>query len=217
MAHEISHQWFGDLVTIRWWDDLWLKESFATWLEAKAVDGLYSEWRAAATLDSARAGAMNLDLRTTTRPVRQPIQNAADISFAFSPITYPRGAAVIRMFENYLGADTFQRGVRAYLQNNSWKAAASQDFLTALSGAARQDIGAAFSTFVDRAGVPLLRVGLRCEKGARPVAELAQKRMLAGGSRGDRNVLWQIPVCMRYGEGERAHRSVSCCETRASQ
>ena len=201
IAHEIAHQWFGNLTTMNWWDDIWLNEAFATWMETKVVHEVFPEWKALIQRLFAKSSAISQDSLASARRIRQPVSNAGEIGHAFDSITYLKGGSVISMFENHVGPEPFRKGVRAYLQKHAWKNTTASDFLAALSSAAGKDIARPFSTFLDRAGVPLLRVRLQCENGATPRVDLRQERLLPLGSSGERNQTWQVPVCLSYPAG----------------
>ncbi len=205
VAHEIAHQWFGDLVTMVWWDDLWLNESFATWLERKMTSRTRSD---AAVGDGVtnREGALRADARPSARALHQPVAARDDFLFLFDPINYGKGAAVIAMFERWVGEDAFRAGVRGYMRRHAWGNATSADFLAALDAAAPgRDVAAAFTTFLDQPGVPLVSMELRCSAGRRPAVELRQERLLQGAvRRRERGPLWKIPVCLEHGTGKRA-------------
>ena len=212
-AHEMAHQWFGDLVTTAWWNDIWLNEGFATWMETKIVDEWKPEWRVNLTAVDDRIEAMGLDSLITARKVRQPIVTESDIANAFDNITYLKGAALLRMFENWIGPEVFRRGVHAYIQAHADKNATTADFLAAISGAAGKNIAPAFNTFLDQPGVPEISAGMRCDSG-KPVLHVSQRRYLPIGSPGRTgdntgSELWQIPVCFRYG-GSGASGKTEC-------
>jgi alanyl aminopeptidase len=196
-AHEMSHQWFGDLVTTSWWDDVWLNESFATWLEGKIVGQWKPEWKIDTATVQSTQGVMSLDSLATTRRIRQPIENDSDIANAFDSISYEKGAAVIGMFESWLGEKTFQAGVRLYMKQYGDKAATTAQFLSSISTAAGKDVTRSFNTFLDQAGVPLVTAELRCDNGPPRVA-LSQRRSLPIGSHGDSKQTWMLPVCVKY-------------------
>jgi aminopeptidase N len=200
MAHEMSHQWFGDLVTTEWWDDIWLNEAFATWMEAKMT----GEWKPAWHMDVSdvedRLGAMDLDSLVSARSIRQPILSANDIANAFDSITYQKGAAVIRMFEHWIGPAIFRRGVQLYLQKNAYGTASVTQFLAAESAVAHRDVAPSFSTFLDQPGVPVVTVGLSC--GAKgPTLSVSQHRYLPIGSPGATPESWDVPLCSAYETG----------------
>lgn len=196
-AHEMAHQWFGDLVTTAWWDDIWLNEAFATWMENRIVDGWKPEWHVMAGAMEARLGAMRLDSLVNARKIRQPILSNDDIANAFDGITYEKGAAVIRMFEQWIGPEKFQKGVQNYMRKYADKNSTAPEFLAAISDAAGRDITSAFNSFLDQAGVPLITVDLRCDSG-RPRLQVEQQRSLPIGSKGDAKQNWLVPVCAKY-------------------
>ena len=197
-AHELAHQWFGDLVTTKWWNDIWLNEAFATWMEQKLVAEWKPEWNTRLQDVGTKLGAEDEDSLATARRIRQAIESKDDISNAFDDITYSKGAAVIAMFENWLGQDVFRKGVHLYLDRFAFGNATATDFLTALSEASGKDVSKAFSTFLDQAGVPLVSVAMEC-KGSATALHMEQKRFLPLGSKGSANQVWSIPVCVRYG------------------
>lgn len=203
-AHELAHQWFGDLVTTRWWDDLWLNEAFATWMTPKIVGAYKPEWDVATTRAQNAGGAMRSDSLTTARAIRQPIASNDDIKNAFDGITYQKGAATIAMVERWVGAEKFQRGVRRYMREHAHRTATSEDFLAAISNEAGKDVAPAFATFLDRPGVPLVGAETRCEGGHATLA-LTQSRYLPAGAKDAAPIgaPWQIPVCARFGDGKR--------------
>ncbi len=197
MAHELAHQWFGDLVTPRWWDDLWLNESFASWMGDKITEQLWPDWSVDVDRAASRSSVMKQDALKSARQIHQPIERRGDIRNAFDGITYAKGQAVLEMFEAWLGPEVFQRGVRDYLAAHAWGVATADDFLAALSGAAGRDVGRIVSTFLDQPGVPLVEVALDCE--GPPKLSLSQRRYLPGGEA--KRERWAVPVCVRYDTG----------------
>jgi alanyl aminopeptidase len=203
-AHELAHQWSGDLVTTAWWDDIWLNEGFANWAADKIVNEYHPEWQWNVEMVNSTQGAMVKDSLVSARRVRQTIESADDIANAFDNITYDKGDALLYMFESYLGADRFREGVRRYLSKYSWKNATSADFLTALSGN-DPAIASAFSSFLDQPGVPLITVSIDCNKRA-AIVELSQQRFLPLGSPGAAPQLWKVPVCLHLPMGSDERR-----------
>jgi alanyl aminopeptidase len=202
-AHEMAHQWFGDLVTMQWWNDIWLNEAFATWMERKTVGEWKPDWSADVIAVSERLRSMGLDSLVSARSIAQPIESESDIANAFDDITYEKGAAVLRMFEHYAGTKEFQRGVRAYLKQYEWRTAMTPDFLTAVSKGSRVNMSAAFGTFLNQPGVPMVTADLDCSA-AKPVLHLSQKRSLPIGSPASPEQTWQVPVFIRYQDGDEA-------------
>ncbi|HKD18066.1 MAG TPA: ERAP1-like C-terminal domain-containing protein [Thermoanaerobaculia bacterium] len=197
-AHEMAHQWFGDLVTMQWWDDVWLNESFATWMADKMLIDWKPEWGVAVGRVVDRSDIMYNDTLVSARKIRQEIASADDIANAFDQISYAKGGAVITMFEAWIGVPKFEAGVHDYLAAHAYGNATSADFLTAIEAASRPGVAAAFSTFLDQAGVPVVEVSLDCA-GGEPRLALSQKRLLPLGSKGAPAEVWQIPICSRAG------------------
>ena len=199
MAHELAHQWFGNLVTMPWWDDIWLNESFATWMGNKVVHTLYPEYRSdLATVASAHR-AMRVDSLVSARSIRQPVETNRDIHNAFSAITYNKGGAVLAMFEHSMGAERFREAIRLYLRRHQGRTATSEDLLAALDEVGGAGVAASFRTFLNQPGVPLVTVTADqpCDQGLRAL-DLAQERYLPLGSTGDPARQWRIPFCVRH-------------------
>jgi cytosol alanyl aminopeptidase len=198
-SHELAHQWFGDLVTTAWWNDIWLNEGFASWMANKIVNQYHPEWKESISELNAYQGAMDNDALVSARQVRQPIESNDDIANAFDSITYQKGSALLNMFESYMGSEKFREGIRRYLLKYEWKNATSAEFLAALAGDDRS-IPLAFSSFLDQPGVPLLTAQLECNGGVAQL-DLTQQRFLPLGSTGTAYQLWKVPVCVRYPAG----------------
>jgi alanyl aminopeptidase len=198
-AHELAHMWFGDLVTMEWWDDIWLNEAFATWMARRIVDEWKPEWGGDVGRVTSRSGAMTSDGLVTARRIRQPIETHHDIENAFDGITYGKGAAVLFMFEAWLGDETLREGIRRHLSRHAWKNATAADFLAAVSAEAGFDVAPAFSTFLDQPGAPVVTVGLACGEGTPPKLTLAQARYLPEGSQGDADHAWHVPIAVEFG------------------
>jgi alanyl aminopeptidase len=199
-AHELAHMWTGDTVTTAWWNDIWLNEAFATWMQQKVTMQVHPEYRA--DLDRVRGaqGAMSNDSLVSARRIRQPITGNGDIETAFDSITYRKGASVLGMFENYVGEKTFQEGMRAYIQQHKYGNASADDLVASIAAAA--DKGAAFKhafkSFLDQSGVPYVATRLE-QKDGKTILQLSQSRYLPVGSSGDAQRIWGVPVCVRYG------------------
>jgi len=206
-AHEFAHQWFGDLVTLAWWDDTWLNESFATWMANKAVNTWAPGWGYDVEDVTDRSAAATADTLATARSIRQPIETYDDISNAFDRISYEKGAAVLRMFESYLGKEPFRDGVRRYLAAHAYGNATASDFLAAISEATGRDVAPAFNSFLDQSGVPELTVALSCPRGKEPGLELAQRRLIPVGSTAGDDRRWQVPVCARWAREGKEQRA----------
>lgn len=200
-AHEMAHQWFGDLVTMAFWDDVWLNESFASWMGDKTVRRYRPDWYTPADRVDGRNGAMGSDSLVTARRIRQPIAGKDDIANAFDDISYGKGQAVLDMFEAWMGPGPFQKAVRSYLKAREYGNATSRDFLAALGAEGHPEVPAAFSTFLDQPGVPEISVALDCAPGGPAKLSLKQKRLLPLGSSSAAAQSWQVPLCVRYGRG----------------
>ena len=200
-AHEIAHQWFGDLVTMVWWDDLWLNESFATWMARKIVQQFNPEWEASQWREHERQSAFRTDRLSSTRQIRQAVENPDDLGNAFDRITYDKGGAVLTMYESWLGEAAFRDGVRRYLRKHEWDNATAEDFFAALAVADPQ-VAEGFASFVGQPGLPLVDFQLDCSA-ARPAVVLRQQRFLP--ARPDASIAssqrWSVPACLRY-EGQ---------------
>jgi aminopeptidase N len=193
LAHEMAHQWFGDLVTMQWWDDIWLNEGFATWMATKPLAAAHPEWNMAVDEALESQTALTLDSLKATRPIHAAATTSAEIDEAFDAIAYQKGAAVLRMIENYVGADVFRKGVNAYLQAHAYGNAAAPDFWSAIATAAAKPVDAIMPTFVNQPGVPLVTVSTTCDADKTSTrGALTQNRFSLGSTSAER---WQIPVC----------------------
>ena len=198
-AHELAHIWFGDLVTTAWWDDLWLNEAFATWMTPKIMEQYRPDWDPPSGRAQSANGAMRSDSLVSARQIRQPVVSNDDIKNAFDSITYQKGAAVITMFERWVGPSAFQKGVQRYMTEHAHGTATARDLLAAVTAEAKQDVSAPFSTFLDQPGVPSVAAELRCDAN-KPRLTLSQTRYLPAGSEGTgaSSTPWQVPVCTRF-------------------
>ena len=207
MAHELAHQWFGNLVTMPWWDDIWLNEAFATWMGHLAVEKWRPGQQALVRQLSGVHRAMSADSLLSARQIRQPVNNNDDIHNAFDVITYRKGGGVLGMFESWLGADVFQKGLQGYMRKHAHGSATADDLFAALSKAAGRDVATPFRSFLYQPGLPRVSAKLVCDgRGAH--LDLSQSRYLPHGSPGNPNKKWQVPVCARY---EMAGRVQKAC------
>ena len=195
-AHEIAHQWFGDLVTMAWWDDLWLNEGFASWMESKATDKFHPEWKLYLSAQDSVQGAIGVDARAGTHPVVTPIHDALEASTAFDEITYTKGQAVLSMIEAYVGEETFRKGVAAYIRKHAYQSAVSDDLWAELEAAAARPVRDIAHDFTLQAGVPLIRVdavagALRLAQGRFHLQDPAPPPQA-----------WRVPVVVRGAGGE---------------
>ncbi|WP_436107053.1 M1 family metallopeptidase [Massilia sp. LjRoot122] len=191
-AHEIAHQWFGNLVTMAWWDNLWLNEGFASWMAAKATDHFHPEWRPYLEGMAEREYVMNLDARKTTHPIQTPIQTEEQAAAAFDAITYLKGQAFLRMLEAYLGEDAFRKGMRAYMAKHQYSNTTSADLWVALEKASGKPVEKLASDWTLQPGFPLIKVEQACEDGKRKVTLSQEQYRLDEPPKQQR--LWNVPL-----------------------
>jgi len=187
-AHEIGHQWFGNLVTQATWEDVWLSEGFATWLAAKMMDQEEPEARHHLNAVAARERIMAVDAGPKKRPVRLTMKTRGDMKTVYSQIVYQKGAAVLLMLENWLGEDRFQNGLREYLSAHALANATTDDFTAALAGATNTNLTPVVQSFFNQTGIPNVRGSVECSPGKTPDIVIEQI---------DSPTLWAIPVCWR--------------------
>jgi aminopeptidase N len=210
VAHEMAHQWFGDLVTMAWWDDLWLNEGFASWMENKAVDHFHPQWKLWLQNQSAVQLAMGVDAGSGTHPVITPIKDVLEASDAFDAITYEKGSAVIRMLEAYVGEDAFRAGVRRYLHDHAYGNTVTDDLWSEIDAVSPRKIRDIAHDFTLHAGVPLVRLqGSRCDHDSLKVS-LAQSRFSIDDSGASGAQVWHVPVAVQaLGENDASHLIVA--------
>jgi len=199
-AHELAHMWFGDLVTMAWWDDLWLNESFASWMGDKITDEVFPEFRLPAHQLEAIQRAMQTDARPSTRAIRQPVSPGDNIIAGADELAYQKGQAVLTMTEVWVGPEAFRKGVLGYLAAHEWGNATAADLIGALSKASGQDVRAVLDRFIAQPGVPL--VSVEALDGRK--VTLAQKRFVNQGA-AVTDGRWAIPVALRYQDAGGVH------------
>ncbi|GIL40370.1 M1 family metallopeptidase [Roseiterribacter gracilis] len=209
IAHEVAHMWFGDLVTMQWWDDLWLNEGFATWASGAVAKALHPEWNVEGAHARSRDRVMQQDSRKATHPIVQHITTTAEIGSAFDDITYQKGAAVIRMLEGWLTPDTFRAGIRAYMKQHAYGNTVTSDLWDALATASKRDVRAVADSFTRQPGVPLVSVD-RCA-GARDELTLKQERFAATPTTKLDPLAWDVPVSAVTIDG-RANSAIALAE-----
>lgn len=216
-AHEIAHMWFGNLVTPEWWNDIWLNESFATWMMYKAADGYWPEGEFDREMLKAALGAMGSDSLAAARQIREPVEHSNSISSAFDGITYQKGGGVLAMLERYVGEEDFQRGVQLHMSRHSDGTATAEEFIASVAeGSDRAEIEGAFTSFIEQAGVPLVTVSLSCEGDAAPELVASQQRYAPLGSSIDpTSAQWQIPMCVKYSADGEIKSSCSLLKERS--
>jgi puromycin-sensitive aminopeptidase len=205
VTHELSHQWFGNWVTMEWWDDLWLNESFATWMAYKIVDAWRPGWRVWLDFDAGKAAALHLDALRSTHPIHAEVRNPEDMGESFDLITYEKGGAVLRMLEGFLGEDPFREGIRLYMRRHARGNAAADDLWAALSQASGQPVLELAHAWIGKPGFPVVKV----ERAGRRL-RLAQRRFLSESGAEEPGATWPVPMVIRYrdGGGTREHRAL---------
>jgi aminopeptidase N len=203
-AHEMAHQWFGDLVTMGWWDEIWLNESFASWMAARQTDRRNPDWHWWLGQDGDKEYAMSADAIASVHPILQHVTDENLIDNTFDPqITYSKGQAILRMLEAWLGPDTFRKGVQAYMKQRAYSNAASADLWQALGAASRRDVAGMAASWTRVAGFPVVSVAAHCDAAGARTLDLAQQRFLSDGSEGAASA-WNIPLQLRSGAGGQA-------------
>ncbi len=195
VAHEMAHQWFGNLVTMGWWDDLWLNEGFASWMENHSVDALLPAWQIWLQTRRERETAMRLDARRGSHPVVQKVESANEANAAFDDITYRKGQTIVRMLEAWLGADPFRTGMRTWMHDHAYGVATTEDLWTALERVSKFPVREVATSFTSQAGLPLIEAAARCESG-RTKLTLSQSRFSAGDAT-PRPHTWLIPLVLQ--------------------
>ncbi len=191
IAHELAHMWFGDMVTMEWWDDLWLNESFATWMGDKVVAEVFPQFGSAVAAVQSTQGILQQDARATTGAIRKPLNSPKDL-LSDVGLAYQKGRTVLGMFEQWMGPETFRRGVIDYIEANAWGNAEASDLWRALDAAAGKNVSGAMATFLDQPGFPRIDVELRDDG----KVELRQTRFRNHGSESE-DLTWQIPVSLK--------------------
>jgi aminopeptidase N len=193
LVHETAHQWFGDLVTMRWWDDLWLNEGFASWMENRTIVHLHPEWNAALLAVSVREHAMQRDAIANTHPVVQHVATVEQADQAFDDITYAKGEAVIRMLEEYVGPDTWRAGVRDYIKAHAYGSTVSDDLWRSVDKVAGESVTVIAHDFTLQPGVPMIRVSDTACADGKATFTLTQEEF--SQDQPDKKPLsWHVPV-----------------------
>jgi len=194
ITHELAHQWFGNWVTMKWWDDLWLNESFATWMAYKIVDAWRPAWRIWLDFDQGKGAALQLDALRSTHPVRAEVRNPEDMGEAFDLITYEKGGAVLRMVEAWLGEDAFREGIRAYMRRFARANAVADDLWTALGESSGQPVLDLANAWIRQPGYPLVALERHASR-----LRVSQRRFLAEpGAAAEGS--WPVPMVIRFAD-----------------
>ena len=205
ITHELAHQWFGNLVTMVWWDDLWLNEAFATWMAYKIVDAWRPSWRIWMDFEAGKGAALALDALVSAHPIRADVANAEEAGESFDAITYEKGGAVLRMLEGFLGEDRFRDGIRLYMRRHREANATANDLWGALGEASGQPIIEMADGWIRQTGYPLIDLALGVEAGAPDTATvtLRQRRFFAdpdapAAAPNATATRWMVPIVLRF-------------------
>ncbi|MDE0945401.1 MAG: M1 family metallopeptidase [Sphingobium sp.] len=193
VAHEMAHQWFGDLVTMAWWDDLWLNEGFASWMATKVTDKLQPDWQMLLTRVDGREAAMSLDSLATTHPVVQKITTVDQVNQAFDAITYQKGEAVITMLEGYAGEDVWKTGIRSYMKAHAYGNTVTDDLWKAVEGAGAKGLVSIAHDFTSKPGIPLVKVDSAQCQGGNTLLTLSQGEF-SRDKKDKAPLSWNVPV-----------------------
>ena len=194
IAHELSHQWYGNLVTMKWWDDLWLNEAFATWMAAKVVKQLYPEFEEELRLS--QNAVMSGDAKVSTKPIRKTIKTEDEINNGLG-LAYQKGKSILSMVEKWLGEETFQQGMRQYMQKYRWGNAEAADLWNTLNEVSGKDVAAVLKSLTEQSSYPLLTIKVQGNK-----LEISQQRFANAGVEAPPQI-WTLPVFIRYGAGDK--------------
>jgi aminopeptidase N/puromycin-sensitive aminopeptidase len=198
LAHEMAHQWFGDLVTMKWWDDIWLNEGFATWMSSKPTETIKPEWHEELNEVQGTGGALGVDSIASVRTIRAKAETPAEIQTLFDGVAYGKAGSVLRMVEAYVGPEVFRKGVNAYLEKHAYGNATAEDFWNQVAATSGKPVDKIMADFTEQSGAPLVSVKTSC-KGDTTQVKLSQERYFADAARmaaGSKEI-WNIPVNLR--------------------
>lgn len=199
IAHELAHMWFGDLVTMEWWDDLWLNESFADWMGDQIAHETFPSFRLDLSTLRAAQNIMSSDARPSTVPIRRPVESTDNLLQDVG-LAYSKGKTVLNMFEAWVGPETFRRGVLAYIEANAWGNAEAQDLWGALDEASGKDLSTALASYIEQPGFPLITIAA-VEEGK---VRIRQERFRNDGVESD-NLVWKTPILLKYAGPDGIH------------
>jgi aminopeptidase N/puromycin-sensitive aminopeptidase len=198
IAHEMAHQWFGDLVTMQWWNNIWLNEGFATWMENKPVAAMHPEWDLPLIVAGEEQHTLDLDAKPTTRPIRAQADTPDQINQLFDAIAYGKASDVLLMVENYLGAETFRKGVHAYLAAHLYGNATAEDFWNTQTAVSHKPVDKIMDALITQPGVPILTFGQPADGNV----SVQQTRFFLDSRRQPAPAgKWTLPVCFKSGAG----------------
>ena len=206
LAHELAHYWFGDYVTLAWWDDAWLNESLGEWMDFIITDAAEPSWKVLDGRVARAAGAMSADETLSTKKIRQSVETREQIETAFDgAITYLKGSTVTRMFEMYVGAAKWRDFIRGYMKAHAWGNATADDLFAAARAQLGEDVEDGLRSFIEHPGVPRISGDISCTTGV-PKLVLKQQRSLPAGVTDPVARSWTVPVCVRYGDAKTSQR-----------
>ncbi|HEX9758624.1 MAG TPA: M1 family metallopeptidase [Nitrospiria bacterium] len=204
ITHEIVHQWFGNLVTMAWWDDLWLNEAFATWLACKIVDQWSPQWRSWEEFQQEKAVPLELDALDNSRAIISEVGSSAEIEAMFDPLTYEKGAAVLRMFEHYLKEEPFRAGIRSYMKRFQFQNTVADDLWKELEAASNQPVRTLAKDWLTQPGYPIVAVKPVSQK--ERTFQFHQKKFSAHGDAKIQKGFWSIPLVVHYKDSTGIHK-----------
>ncbi|KAL4304418.1 hypothetical protein GQ457_10G001810 [Hibiscus cannabinus] len=196
VAHELAHQWFGNLVTMEWWTDLWLNEGFATWVSYLATDSLFPEWKIWTQFLDETTNGLTLDGLAESHPIEVEVNHAAEIDEIFDDISYSKGASVIRMLQSYLGVECFQKSLASYIKKHAYSNAKTEDLWAALEEGSGEPVTKLMNTWTKQKGYPVVSVKVKDQK-----LEFEQSQFFSSGSHGDGQ--WVVPITLCCGSYEK--------------
>lgn len=207
LAHEMSHYWFGDYVTMAWWDDTWLNEALGEWSDMNITDAVAPEWHYRDERVGLSVWAMSADETLSARPIHHDVKTTEEIEASFdNGITYGKGSAMLRAAEALVGPDKWQAFIRAYVRKHAWGNASAKDFLGDARAQLGDQVADMLATYIERPGVPLVQVKAECTGKPHLVID-ESKRALPAGVTDPAPQPWSIPVCVRYGDGKHSERA----------
>ncbi len=218
ICHELAHMWYGDLVTMAWWDDLWLNEAFATWMAFQVVDGWKPEWKMWNDFQHYRSAALGMDALAQTHPIYTKVRTPEEATENFDLITYEKGASVVRMIERYLGAETFRAGVRCYIRDHQLGNTVAADLWDALGEASGQEVEPIVRAWIEQPGFPLVRITRKSRDGGTELTVRQERfRSKGGRARAGGRESWPIPWVGRIGTGRTRSRTERALLTKKRQ
>src|SRR6266576_653201 len=191
IAHEMAHQWFGDLVTMAWWDNLWLNEGFASWMGTKCEDYFNPQWHIWLRSNAGKQRAMTTDALSATHPIQQPVKTESEAATAFDEITYLKGQSFLRMLESYLGEEDFRAGLRSYIRANKFSNSTTADLWNALADSSRKPVTAIAASWTEQPGLPLVLMA-STESGV-----MANQERFTVHQKSPKPLQWKIPIAYR--------------------